>query len=298
MKLSLTPSELNSLVWLGYHHTPDILDKIDEDELSAKFSKNEAKLLKKVIVEVVDEEELPKVRKKNLKAILKRLGFSKIAQISADLFIDILSKYLTDKRLLNDVIAGRSVSKTDYDKIKKMIADVANEVYAARFMDVHESEFESGKDTWSLENEYDELIADSSIAKEFLPQLNKFIKTASRSSIYAEINGVSFDLLVARTSEQKAKGLEVVSSLQENEGMYFLFEKSQHVTFHMGGVRFPIDILFLDDLLRITKVVKDAKPGTKDTWSAVASTVIELPGGSCDKYNISVGDTVSIAKED
>jgi len=298
MKLSLTPSELNSLVWLGYHHTPDILDKIDEDELSAKFSKNEAKLLKKVIVEVVDEEELPKVRKKNLKAILKRLGFSKIAQISADLFIDILSKYLTDKRLLNDVIAGRSVSKTDYDKIKKMIADVANEVYAARFMDVHESEFESGKDTWSLENEYDELIADSSIAKELLPQLDKFIKTASRSSIYAEINGVSFDLLVARTSEQKAKGLEVVSSLQENEGMYFPFEKSQHVTFHMGGVRFPIDILFLDDLLRITKVVKDAKPGTKDTWSAVASTVIELPGGSCDKYNISVGDTVSIAKED
>jgi len=105
------------------------------------------------------------------------------------------------------------------------------------------------------------------------------------------INGRDFKLYIARSDEDKSKGLEVISSLAADEGMYFPFDGNQYVTFHMGKVQFPIDIVFLSDF-EITKIIKNAQPGSTDRWSAMADTVIELSGGICDEYNINEGNVI------
>jgi len=104
-----------------------------------------------------------------------------------------------------------------------------------------------------------------------------------------DINGRDFKLYIARSDEDKSRGLEAVSSLAADKGMYFPFDGNQYVTFHMGKVQFPIDIVFLSDF-EITKIIKNAQPGSTDRWSAMADTVIELSGGICDEYNINEGD--------
>jgi uncharacterized membrane protein (UPF0127 family) len=109
----------------------------------------------------------------------------------------------------------------------------------------------------------------------------------------------SFRTSVADTLEKKSAGLEVLEDMGELHGMFFPFEDSQHVTFHMGKVKFPIDILFLLEdsplTLRVAKITHNATPGTHDIWSCHdVRAVLEICGGLCKKYNIKIGDTCQI----
>ena len=75
---------------------------------------------------------------------------------------------------------------------------------------------------------------------------------------------------VAETDAQKAVGLEVADALENKEGMLFTFDKPPKPTFHMGAVKFPIDILFLQQEpqgLRVAKIIHNVQPGNKDRWS-------------------------------
>lgn len=104
---------------------------------------------------------------------------------------------------------------------------------------------------------------------------------------------VEFLACVAENAVDKAKGLEAFASLDAENGLLFPFNK-EHVTFHMGSVSYPIDIIFLTPTvlgLKVAKIVNNAQPGTADRWSCnEVSHVLEVVGGSCEKYNIKPGD--------
>jgi hypothetical protein len=112
-------------------------------------------------------------------------------------------------------------------------------------------------------------------------------------------NDTVFTVDVAETPAQKAAGLEVFDSLSERAGLLFPFAHPDHVTFHMGCVKFPIDILFLmhDDLgLKVAKIVHNANPGDLDLWSCPdTACVLEIPGGSCNKLGIGIDSYCKIS---
>ena len=97
-----------------------------------------------------------------------------------------------------------------------------------------------------------------------------------------------------------SSGLEIVSSLDKDEGMLFPFEPADHVTFHMGKVKFPIDIVFLTDYfdeLKVAKIIHNAQPGALESWShGKTAYVLEVPGGSCKEHNININDAYEIRK--
>jgi uncharacterized membrane protein (UPF0127 family) len=109
----------------------------------------------------------------------------------------------------------------------------------------------------------------------------------------------TFNALLADTDEKKTAGLEIIEKLEEDQGMFFPFKEHNHVTFHMGSVRFPIDILFLMENsigeLKVAKIIHNAQPGADENWSHPKTKhVLELAGGTCKKYNIKVGSTCEI----
>lgn len=112
-------------------------------------------------------------------------------------------------------------------------------------------------------------------------------------------NNTVFTVDVAKTPAQKAAGLEVFNELPENRGLLFPFDKPDHITFHMGRVKFPIDILFFmqDDLgFRVAKIVHSANPGDLDLWSHPRTDcVLEIPGGSCKRHGIGVDSYCKIS---
>lgn len=133
-----------------------------------------------------------------------------------------------------------------------------------------------------------------------IKEMQSFASTASVDfTSKITINDVEFKASVAQSLEQKAAGLEVVSSLSDSECMLFPFDPPDHVTFHMGKVTFPIDILFLLDEpiggYKIAKIIHSAQPGSIEMWSCPKTAcVIELVGGSCKKHGISIGDACQI----
>ena len=111
-------------------------------------------------------------------------------------------------------------------------------------------------------------------------------------------NGAKFLSYVAETPLQKAAGLEVFDALDTAEGLFFPFEEEGSVTFHMGSVAFPIDIVFLLESpngLEVGKVVANIEPGAHEWWSyPKTSAVLEIAGGMCKKADIKVGSICKI----
>lgn len=133
----------------------------------------------------------------------------------------------------------------------------------------------------------------------------EYVASMVRSKIVFE--NVSFTAHRAETPSQKIAGLEIADSLEEKEGMIFLFDKPQFTTFHMGKVKFPIDIVFLTATKKgyeVLSVEENVQPGSDEKFSHHdVSLVLELNGGTCEKYKIAAGTvcteklTVSLNKD-
>ena len=135
-------------------------------------------------------------------------------------------------------------------------------------------------------------------------QVNKQIQQVmGYTTRKAKINDDTLHLLVASTEEQKKKGLEVLSNeLDEDCGMLFEFGTTKHVAFHMGEVKFPIDIVFLvqkvDGPTVVENVAENVQPEDTNVFSANAHYVLELKAGSCKKYNIQKNKTLNLRFEE
>jgi uncharacterized membrane protein (UPF0127 family) len=123
-------------------------------------------------------------------------------------------------------------------------------------------------------------------------------------------NGPAFAAFTAETTAQKMAGLEVFKKIEDKEALYFPFGGSDSVTFHMGAVAFPIDIIFLapktntlhlesdpNKVLEVQKIVHAAQPGCHDYWSCPKTAgVIEVNAGMCAKLGIQEGATCCIVE--
>lgn len=174
-----------------------------------------------------------------------------------------------EKRMLEDTIRARQSQLPDWQQLLQKVQ---------RAM-----EFSELRDIWDRVKEIPSFASKAS---------DVFIKTV-------KIKDKEFKAMVAESLEQKAYGLEVVASLDDTECMLFPFDPPEHVTFHMGKVTFPIDILFLlDDPIggyKIAKIIHNAQPGALENWSnPKTACVVEILGGACKKHGVSIGDSCTI----
>lgn len=112
----------------------------------------------------------------------------------------------------------------------------------------------------------------------------------------AEINHTTIYLTEVRSLEERSLGLGGRDTLLEDHGMIFVFEKKDLYAFWMKGMRFPLDMIWLNDniVVDITKNAPVVKSGEfpRYTSKSPANYVIEVNAGFTDKYNINIGDQV------
>ncbi len=65
-------------------------------------------------------------------------------------------------------------------------------------------------------------------------------------------------------------------------------------TIHTFGMRFAIDVVFLDKAQRVARVIENLKPWRLSPWVARARSVLELPAGTL-KGTVKAGDQLEIA---
>ncbi len=99
---------------------------------------------------------------------------------------------------------------------------------------------------------------------------------------------VQFNARWAKTILQRLVGLLKTSSLKANQGLLL----SPCSSIHTIGMRYNLDIVFLDKDKRVLKCVSDLKPnraaGVRNGYY-----VLELPGGSVKHNMLSAGDQLN-----
>lgn len=102
---------------------------------------------------------------------------------------------------------------------------------------------------------------------------------------------------VARTGEQRARGLMQRTSLNEGEGMVFLFPGRVSTGFWMKGTLIPLSIAYVDgdrvvSTHEMTPCEKDPCPTYEP--AGAYTLAVEAPGGFFPKHAVKAGTRVTI----
>lgn len=103
-----------------------------------------------------------------------------------------------------------------------------------------------------------------------------------------------FEVELAQNYWQRAKGLMFKKDMEENQGMLFVFPKSGLYNFWMKNVKFPLDLIWIDQEKKIVDLKLQQQPCLSNPCSAIkpkvkAQYVLELKGGMASKTGMTVG---------
>ncbi|PIN99755.1 hypothetical protein COT72_04950 [archaeon CG10_big_fil_rev_8_21_14_0_10_43_11] len=104
----------------------------------------------------------------------------------------------------------------------------------------------------------------------------------------------TFYVDLAKSAFEKNTGLSNRYTLAQDWGMLFVYEEEQQVRYWMKDMRFPLDIMWLDENRTITHLVENA-PACKTAcqiYDANATYILEVNAGIIQALNVSTGDMV------
>lgn len=136
----------------------------------------------------------------------------------------------------------------------------------------------------------------------FLMRGGNFPKFGFNSSPTAKINNKTYKLIPAKTDAEKIKGLSGRDSLAKDTGMLFVFSDKGIYPFWMKNMKFPIDIIFINDN-KIVDLFENAQVPTLGQTDADlkrykssenANYVLELNAHEITMQKMKKGDNVEL----
>ena len=112
------------------------------------------------------------------------------------------------------------------------------------------------------------------------------------------VGGVNLITSLSTTPDAQSKGLAIRDSLNENEGMLFIFETPQKYSFWMKDMKFPIDIIWINQDGKIVHIEKNLPPCVfllpcpSYAPNDDSLYVLEVVSNFTNKFDINVGDPV------
>ncbi|WP_418500510.1 DUF192 domain-containing protein [Flagellimonas sp.] len=108
-----------------------------------------------------------------------------------------------------------------------------------------------------------------------------------------------FDIEIAETDYETETGLMYRQSMEESQGMLFIFPNVSARSFYMKNTEFPLDIIYIDEAMKIVSYQKNAKPYDESSLpsNVPAKYVLEINAGLSDKLGLQVGDSIAFTRE-
>ena len=112
----------------------------------------------------------------------------------------------------------------------------------------------------------------------------------------ADKREITFNVELALTPIEQAKGLMFRENMDKNSGMLFLFKDIKDRTFWMKNTVIPLDILFIRDDGVIQHIHRNATPYSLERIPSQGDVraVLEVNGGICEEHNINIGDVIDL----
>ena len=113
--------------------------------------------------------------------------------------------------------------------------------------------------------------------------------------IETALKRVPFKVEIARTPQALKKGLMFRHSIEEDEGMLFVFPSPRRAQFWMQNTYVSLDLIFIDEYGIVVEIMQRATPlSEKKLVSAIntVKAVLEVPAGTAKNIHLDVGDRV------
>lgn len=142
------------------------------------------------------------------------------------------------------------------------------------------------------------LIINNFIKKDSEPEVKYYTFTKDGELIFSDSLGnekIKIDIEIADTEYKRQLGLMNRKSMEENEGMLFIFNEERLQSFWMLNTLISLDIMFVNKEKRIVTIHKNTTPLSQQSYpsSEPAIYVVEVVGGFSDKNNILPGDKIN-----
>ncbi len=118
-------------------------------------------------------------------------------------------------------------------------------------------------------------------------------KDGKKKSISLIVKGKKIHVDVVRSEEEKARGLMFREKLGKNEGMIFVYEGEELLSFWMKNTPLPLSIAFIDKKGEIVDI-QDMKPFSLNPHISAypAQYALEVNQGWFRQNSIGIGDVV------
>ena len=127
----------------------------------------------------------------------------------------------------------------------------------------------------------------ASVARAASPRLETVEIVSSRGR-------ARFQVEIAATRAEQARGLMFRKSLAPDRGMLFIYKRPQPAAYWMKNTLIPLDIIYIQPDGRILSIVRNARPHDETPLPSggLVLGVLEIAGGRAAQLGILPGDRV------
>lgn len=108
----------------------------------------------------------------------------------------------------------------------------------------------------------------------------------------------TIDIEIADTPYEWETGLMYRESMEDNQGMLFIYPNAAPRSFYMKNTYIPLDIIFMSNDTTVVSIKENAVPRdeTSIPSNAPARFILEINGGNAEDWNIEVGDKMRFSR--
>jgi uncharacterized membrane protein (UPF0127 family) len=101
---------------------------------------------------------------------------------------------------------------------------------------------------------------------------------------------------IARTEEERRRGLMFRDHLEPGRGMLFLMDHERQQVFWMKNTLIPLDMIFINEAMEVVGIVEQAIPRDETPRGVRAPSrwVVEIPGGHARLSGIVAGSRMRV----
>jgi len=109
---------------------------------------------------------------------------------------------------------------------------------------------------------------------------------------------VKYNIEIAESDYETQTGLMYRESMELDQGMFFIFPDVLFHSFYMKNTKIPLDLIFIDDKLRIASFKENAQPMDETGLSSEVPVqyVLELNAGQRKQYSLEIGDRIAFIR--
>jgi uncharacterized membrane protein (UPF0127 family) len=125
----------------------------------------------------------------------------------------------------------------------------------------------------------------------------------ANAGTWVSLAGQRYEVEVAKTEADRARGLMFRDELPAGHGMLFIHEQEGPLAYWMKNTRIPLDILFFDHERRLVSQQRDVPPCDLGDRcppypsDAPAIYVLELNAGEAERLHLQDGTTIEFAPD-